>query len=87
MLGHCDPQVLDRNTEFGGGVVGLLPSVNSDKNTVSTAKFDLKAKVKNLPDRTYLSLTNPELQTVIRTEIGEFYRTMFNNIKDDFRKL
>ena len=87
VLGHCDPQVLDRNTEFGGGVVGLLPSVNSDKNTVSTAKFDLKAKVKNLPDRTYLSLTNPELQTVIRTEIGEFYRTMFNNIKDDFRKL
>jgi hypothetical protein len=60
VLGHCNKDVLDKNSELGGGVIGLLPSVNSDKTTVSIAKFNLNAKVGN-SQQTYLSLSNPDI--------------------------
>ena len=86
VLGHCDLSVLEKNSEFGGGVVGLLPSVNSDKTTVGIGKFDLNAVVEGT-NRSYISYNNQELQALIGQEIGTFYITMYNNIKDDFRKL
>ena len=85
VLGHC-VSGLEHNSELGNGVVGLLPSVNSDKTTVGIAKFDLNARVKG-SDRTYLSLSNPELMTLIMDELGTYYQTMYNNIRDDFKKL
>ena len=85
VLGHC-VSGLEPNSELGNGVVGLLPSVNSDKTTVGIAKFDLNARVKG-SDRTYMSLSNPELITLICHEIGKYYRTMYDNIKDDFNQL
>jgi hypothetical protein len=57
VLGHCDLSVLEKNSEFGGGVVGLLPSVNSDKNTVGVGKFDLNATVEGT-NRSYISYNN-----------------------------
>ena len=85
VLGHCT-NGLEPNSELGNGVVGLLPSVNSDKTTVGIAKFDLNARVKG-SDRTYLSLSNPELITLVCHEIGKYYQTMYANVKDDFNKL
>lgn len=85
VLGHC-VSGLEPNSELGNGVVGLLPSVNSDKTTVGIAKFDLNARVKG-SDRTYMSLSNPELITLICHEIGKYYKTMYDNIKDDFNQL
>ena len=85
VLGHCT-EGLEANSELGNGVVGLLPSVNSDKTTVSIAKFDLKAKVKG-SDRNYLNLTNPEIQNVIMEEFRTFYNTMYKNVLMDFSKL
>lgn len=171
VLGHCNKNLLDKNSELGDNIVGLLPSVNSDKTTVSIAKFDLNAQVLtkqiekdfkeltkwaiandkiNVPidpknnfeefnkwilendkktsqlekllelvneynqnnpnnqiklinnihykvdensgniksvNRTYASLSNPEIMQVIQYEIGKFYDTMYNNIKNDFKKL
>jgi len=83
VLGHCNKDVLDKHSELGGGIVGLLPSVNSDKTTVSIAKFDLNAKIGN-SQMTYMQLDNPGIQALIMDEIGGFYTTMYNNIKEDF---
>lgn len=174
VLGHCVLPASEKNFEFGNNIVGLLPSVNSDKTTVSIAKFDLNTKVlqnrieqdfaklsqwameneliavpitsldefksfndwvrdlrnktKNkslttesvlleliekynqthqplqfipnvhysietgtgnigISKKTYAKLTNQELLQVIRYEIGSYYNTMYNNIKDDFSKI
>ena len=86
VLGHCDKKFLDNNSELGDGIVGLLPSVNSDKTTVSIAKFDLNQKNKKF-NKKYIDLTNEELTEVIQEEIGKFYTVMYNNVKEDFIKL
>lgn len=82
VLGHC----IGTKSEFGDGIVGLLPSVNSDKTTVSIAKFDLNATI-NGTHQTYLQLSNSEIQQLIVNELGEFYKTMYSNVKNDFVKL
>ena len=87
VLGHCDPSVLESNSELGDGIVGLLPSVNSDKTTVSIAKFDLNAYVNGVNGVRYRDLDGKSLMEVIRTEIGNFYDTMYNNVKADFTNL
>jgi hypothetical protein len=84
VLGHCDKSLLEDNSPLGGGVVGLLPSVNSDKTTVGVAKFDLNAEVREGSNVTYMDLKNPELIKQIQTEIGTFYTKMYDNVKRDF---
>lgn len=85
VLGHCNKNVLEKNSELGGGIVGLLPSVNSDKTTVSIAKFDLNTLVDPHDDTTYMDLSNPEIVELIQQEIGDFYNSMYNNITQDFK--
>jgi hypothetical protein len=87
VLGHCRKDDLPANSELGDGIVGLLPSVNSDKTTVSIAKFDLKALVRPGSNITYEMLKNPEIMELIREEIGNFYNTMYDNVKSDFNRL
>lgn len=87
VLGHCDPSVLEANSELGNGVVGLLPSVNSDKTTVSIAKFDLNAYVNGVNGVRYRDLDGIGIMGVIKNEIGKFYDTMYHNVKVDFDKL
>ena len=87
ILGHCDSSILDANSELGGGIVGLLPSVNSDKTTVGVAKFNLKAGKAGNTGKAYIDLTNDELIFQIQEELGGYFRTMYKNIKDDFSKL
>ena len=86
VLGHCSKKILDNNSELGDNIVGLLPSVNSDKTTVSIAKFDLNQKNKTF-DKKYVDLSNEELITVIQTDLGKFYDTLYSNVKEDFIKL
>ena len=92
VLGHCSKSTLESKSEFGDGIVGLLPSVNSDKTTVSIAKFNLKTKVtitKNgvTSEKTYMNLTNEELMLVIAEQIGNFYNKLYDNVKEDFANL
>lgn len=86
VLGFCDKSLLDKYSEFGGGIIGLLPSVNSDKTTVSIAKFDLN---QNAPiyNKAYKDLTNDELLDVLIYQMNNYYTTMYNNIQSDFKKL
>ena len=87
VLGHCRKDDLPANSELGDGIVGLLPSVNSDKTTVSIAKFDLKALVRPGSNITYEMLDNPAIMELIREEIGNFYNVMYDNVKSDFKRL
>ena len=92
VLGHCDKTTLGAKSEFGDGIVGLLPSVNSDKTTVSIAKFNLKTEVTitngdKTVTKSYMNLTNQELMSVIADQIGTFYNKLYDNVKEDFSKL
>ena len=64
VLGFCDKNVLEKNSELGGGVVGLLPSVNSDKTTVSIAKFDLNTLIDPYSDETYMDIVKDNSRIV-----------------------
>ena len=44
VLGHCKKGDIPGKSDLHDGVVGLLPSVNSDKTTVSFAEFDLNTE-------------------------------------------
>ena len=94
VLGHCQVPPTERDFEFGNNIVGLLPSVNSDKTTVSIAKFNLNTVVEFTDPNTgkkvqkkYVNLTGPELRLVIMNQIGAYYDTMYSNIQDDFSKI
>ena len=94
VLGHCTVPPTERRFEFGNNIVGLLPSVNSDKTTVSIAKFDLNTVVEFTDPTTgkrvqkkYVNLTGSELRLVIMDQIGAYYNTMYANIKEDFSKI
>ena len=77
----------------GKGNIGLLPSVNSDKNTMGEAIFNLQ---KNLKDtgRTWYDIVKSTdskdmelLENAICEELGEAYQISLNNIKSDFLEL
>lgn len=70
---------------IGNGIVGLLPSVNSDKNTIGRMILDLSQSHKSGKKWSELSIS--ELQQVIMEELGESYATAYENILKDFRKL
>ena len=83
VLGHCDRTITGKHSKFGGNVVGLLPSVNSDKTTVSIARFDLNSFVRDTQTR-YSDLDAAGIREEIRIQIGAFYDTMYNNVASDF---
>ena len=70
---------------IGNGTVGLLPSVNSDKNTIGRMILDLSKKHKS--GKQWSELTVQELQQVIIEELGQAYGVMYDNIRKDFNKL
>lgn len=94
VLGHCKKGDIPGKSDLHDGIVGLLPSVNSDKTTVSFAEFDLNTTV-NVKDpvtgqyksKKYIDLTGSEVQSVIMDQIGTFYQVMYNNVKMDFDRL
>lgn len=70
---------------IGNGTVGLLPSVNSDKNTIGRMILDLSQSHKSGKKWSELSIS--ELQQVIMEELGKSYATAYENVLKDFRKL
>lgn len=80
---------------IGNGVIGLLPSVNSDKNTIGRMLIDLAEECKtNIPglatlgrNKTWAELTVDELQQVIAKELGDYYNKSYNNVVKDFQHL
>ena len=62
----------DSRKFFSGFKVGLLPSVNSDKNTIGQAIFNLKLTCDRF-SKAYYELTPDEIATLIKEELGDSY--------------
>lgn len=76
---------------IGNGKVGLLPSVNSDKNTINRMCIDLMQKVisthPELNGRQFIDLNSKELQTLTSEQLGHYFKAVNYNIQKDFDKL
>lgn len=76
---------------IGNGKVGLLPSVNSDKNAINRMCVDLMQKVisvhPELNDRQFIDLDSKELQTLTGEQLGHYFKAVNYNIQEDFNKL
>lgn len=76
---------------IGNGKVGLLPSVNSDKNTINRMCIDLMQKVisthPELNGRQFIDLDSKELQTLTSEQLGHYFKAVNYNIQKDFNKL
>lgn len=78
---------------IGNGVVGLLPSVNSDKNTIGRMLIDLsqECNIEGLEEsgrsKKWAQLTTNELLQVMVKEIGGYYQNVYNNVVNDFKNL
>lgn len=79
------------NKVIGNGVVGFMPSVNSDKNTINRMAIDLNATVNSrnaaINGKTYRELTYNEIQYIICEQLGHYYKSQVYNINEDFAKL
>ena len=76
----------DSRKFFSGFKVGLLPSVNSDKNTIGQAIFDLKLTCDRF-SKAYYMLTPDEIATLISEELGDSYEMAMIAIQEDFDRL
>lgn len=76
---------------IGNGKVGLLPSVNSDKNTINRMCIDLRQQVNSahpeLNGRQFIDLNSKELQTLTSEQLGHYFKAVNQNIQKDFDKL
>ena len=76
---------------IGNGKVGLLPSVNSDKNTINRMCVDLMQKVDSkhpeLNGRQFIDLDSKELQKLTSEQLGHYFKAVNQNIQKDFDKL
>ena len=76
---------------IGNGKVGLLPSVNSDKNTINRMCIDLKQQVNSehpeLNDKQFIDLNSEELQKLTSEQLGHYFKAVNQNIQKDFDKL
>lgn len=76
---------------IGNGKVGLLPSVNSDKNAINRMCVDLTQRVSSkhpeLNDRQFIDLDSKELQTLTSEQLGHYFKAVNYNIQGDFYKL
>lgn len=81
---------------IGNGIVGFLPSVNSDKNTIGRMLINLyeECKVKGIDsitlqgkNKTWAELTVSELEQIICKELGDYYNKSWENIVKDFQEL
>ena len=76
---------------IGNGKVGLLPSVNSDKNTINRMCIDLRQQINSthpeLNGRQFIDLNSRELQTLTSEQLGHYFKAVNQNIQKDFDKL
>lgn len=76
---------------IGNGKVGLLPSVNSDKNAINRMCVDLMQKVVSqhpeLNGKQFIDLNSKELQKLTSEQLGHYFKAVNQNIQKDFDKL
>lgn len=76
---------------IGNGKVGLLPSVNSDKNAINRMCVDLRQKVisqhPELNGRQFIDLNSEELQKLTSEQLGHYFKAVNQNVQKDFDKL
>lgn len=76
----------DKRKFFSNYKVGFLPSVNSDKNTIGQAIFNLKLTCDRFK-KAYHELTIDEIATLISEELGDSYEMTMVAIQQDFNRL
>lgn len=69
---------------IGNGVVALIPSVNSDKSTISRILIDLNQIVNGVAIK---DMTDDQLMELIDSEFGTIYRNTYDNIQSDLDKV
>lgn len=79
----------EKNNVFANKIVGFLPSVNSDKNTINRILIDLKARVKTIrgEEKPLYKFTSEELKYLIAKELGNIYTQIYNNIEKELNKV
>ncbi len=70
----------------GNGIIGVLPSVNSDKNTIGISLFDLNQIAPNSELR-WSDLSYESLSEITRKELGEYYIKQQNSIINTYKRL
>ncbi len=68
----------------GGGIAGFLPSVNSDKNTISSDLYDMNF---NINGKSLEQMTVEEINLLICKELGDFYTKQLNKVHNDLATL
>ncbi len=85
--GLCDNSD-DFNPLLGNGKIAILPSVNSDKNTIGRIIIDTTKTVNiNGEDIQIRNLTIDQLETFICKELGQLYSNILYRTDADFDKL
>lgn len=78
----------DQDDLVGNGHILLLPSVNSDKNTIGRIKVNLNTQIEiNGTRKSLKDLNSQELEQIISSEFGDFYEKMVFKIQKDWRVL
>lgn len=67
--------------KFKKNHISFLPSVNSDKNTIGRALFNLNIPINGKP---LIQYSIQELQQLISSEFGTIYSNMLESIKNEF---
>lgn len=83
--GFMDFVDYSKKNVFGNGKVGLMPSVNSDKNTIGVAKYDLNTMAD--PESRWIDLSAIDVYTKTSNELYRYYRAQWEAIKSDFNVL
>lgn len=69
----------------GNGLIGIIPSVNSDKSTIGRIIIDTNQVVEiNGEKKPIRNLNTSELKQLISKELGDIYKKSYDNINKDW---
>ena len=73
------------NSLIGNGIMGFLPSVNSDKNTIGRILIDTNQEVEiNGQIKRIRDLNGSEFEMLISKELGSIYSRIIDKVNSDF---
>ena len=73
------------NSLIGNGIIGFLPSVNSDKNTIGRILIDTNQEVEiNGQIKRVRDLNGSEFEMLISKELGSIYSRIIDKVNSDF---
>jgi hypothetical protein len=74
------------NRDSKNASINVMAAVISDKNKLIKVKFALNKNIKGY-NKPLIEFSESELKSWISDRLGTFYRTMYNNIKSEFKIL